>query len=241
MTSRYVLSIDQGTTSTRAMVFDRNGRLAGMGQREHRQIFPRPGWVEHDAAQIWANTRRVIPQALADLGISVADVAAVGVASQRETFVLWERDSGRPVCPAIVWQDTRSQLIVDRLLDEPGADFFRSRAGIPPAAYFTAPRLSWLMETHPDLRVRHVVTLGTPHQGSSALPYRLIGLPARTALDASTDVIAIYSDFDTWLAPVDDAYCPHGFNIAVRGIGRAFVENNVDPAEVRAFLDDKLA
>ncbi|MBB2893151.1 glycerol kinase GlpK [Flexivirga oryzae] len=154
MTSRYVLSIDQGTTSTRAMVFDRNGRLAGMGQREHRQIFPRPGWVEHDAAQIWANTRRVIPQALADLGISVADVAAVGVASQRETFVLWERDSGRPVCPAIVWQDTRSQLIVDRLLDDPGADFFRSRAGIPPAAYFTAPRLSWLMETHPDLRVR---------------------------------------------------------------------------------------
>ena len=154
MTARYVLSIDQGTTSTRAMVFDQHGRLAGMGQREHRQIYPRPGWVEHDAAEIWANTRRVIPQALAELGISVADVAAVGVASQRETFVLWERDTGRPVCPAIVWQDTRSQQVGDRLLDDPGADFFRARAGIPPAAYFTAPRLSWLMDDRPELRAR---------------------------------------------------------------------------------------
>ena len=152
--SRYVLSIDQGTTSTRAMVFDQHGRLAGMGQREHQQIYPRPGWVEHDAAQIWRNTRRVIPQALADIGISVADVAAVGVASQRETFVLWERATGRPVCPAIVWQDTRTQPIVDRLLSDPGADFFRSRAGIPPASYFTAPRLVWLMESHPELRRR---------------------------------------------------------------------------------------
>jgi len=154
MAPRYVLSIDQGTTSTRAMVFDQHGRLAGMGQREHRQIFPQPGWVEHDAAQIWHNTRRVIPQALAELGISVADVAAVGVASQRETFVLWERDTGRPVCSAIVWQDTRSHQVAEGLLADPGADFFRSRAGIPPAAYFTAPRLSWLMADRPELRVR---------------------------------------------------------------------------------------
>lgn len=154
MSTRYVVSIDQGTTSTRAMVFDQHGRLAGMGQREHRQIFPRPGWVEHDAAEIWHNTRRVIPQALADIGISVADVAAVGIANQRETFVLWEKVTGRPVCPAIVWQDTRTTAIADHLLDDPGADFFRERAGIPPASYFTAPRLSWLMDDRPELRAR---------------------------------------------------------------------------------------
>jgi len=154
MTERFVLSIDQGTTSTRAILFDRRGRLAGVAQQEHQQIFPRPGWVEHDAMEIWRNTARVIPQAMADLGIGADQIAAVGVANQRETFVVWDKHTGKPVTRAIVWQDTRTGHLVEDLLHDPGEAYFRERCGIPPAVYFTAPRLAWLMRRMPDLRQR---------------------------------------------------------------------------------------
>ncbi len=154
MAEQFVLSIDQGTTSTRAILFDRKGRLAGMAQQEHRQVFPRPGWVEHNAMEIWRNTERVIPRALADLKIDPGQIAAIGVANQRETFVVWDRATGKPVTNAITWQDTRTGHLVDELLDDPGEDFFRDRCGIPPAVYFTAPRLTWLMRHNPELRRR---------------------------------------------------------------------------------------
>lgn len=151
---KYVLSIDQGTTSTRAVLFDREGRLAGLAQHEHRQSFPRPGWVEHDAAQIWRNTARVLREALADAGLQQEQVAAIGIANQRETCLLWDRATGEPQSPAIVWQDTRTEQYVEELLEDPGEEFFRARCGIPPATYFTAPKLRWLLERSPSLRER---------------------------------------------------------------------------------------
>ncbi|WP_270888369.1 glycerol kinase GlpK [Pedococcus sp. 5OH_020] len=154
MAEQFVLSIDQGTTSTRAILFDRQGRVAGLAQREHRQFYPRPGWVEHDAEAIWRNTVRVVGEALQDNGIGIRQVVALGVANQRETCLLWERASGKPVTRAIVWQDVRTADSVRRLLQEPGAEWFLERCGIPPATYFTAPRLAWLLRTYPDLRRR---------------------------------------------------------------------------------------
>ncbi|GMA93884.1 hypothetical protein GCM10025881_07080 [Pseudolysinimonas kribbensis] len=115
---RYVIAIDQGTTSTRAILFDHDGRAAASGQLEHRQILPEAGWVEHDAAEIWNNTREVIGQALAKADATRHDVVAIGITNQRETAVVWDRATGEPVYNAIVWQDTRTQPIVDRLAAE---------------------------------------------------------------------------------------------------------------------------
>lgn len=139
MAETFVLSIDQGTTSTRAIIFDHEGRLAGVSQREHRQYFPHPGWVEHDAAQIWRNTEWVLQQALANQHIEPSQIAAIGITNQRETCVLWDPETGIPLGRAIVWQDTRTQKLVEALLSDPGEQFFRQRCGIPPATYFTAP------------------------------------------------------------------------------------------------------
>lgn len=130
----YVLSIDQGTTSTRAIVFDHAGSVVSVGQHEHRQIFPQAGWVEHDALEIWQNTREVIGQALGKADLTRHDIVAVGITNQRETAVVWDRETGEPVCPAIVWQDTRTQSIVDRLADG-DTDRYRARTGLPLATY----------------------------------------------------------------------------------------------------------
>ena len=154
MAETFVLSIGQGTTSTPAIIFDHEGRLAGVAQREHRQYFPHPGWVEHDTAQIWRNTEWVLQQALANQHIEPSQIASIGITSQRETCVLWDRQTGIPLGRAILWQDTRTQELVEALLDDPGEQFFRERCGIPPATYFTAPRLRWLFERDPELRRR---------------------------------------------------------------------------------------
>ncbi|MDN5700915.1 MAG: hypothetical protein L0G85_11435, partial [Kocuria sp.] len=110
---RYVMAIDQGTTSTRAIIFDHSGNIVSTGQQEHKQIFPRAGWVEHDATEIWRNVRRVVADALAETELTKVDIAAVGITNQRETTVVWDRNTGKPVYNAIVWQDTRTQAIVD--------------------------------------------------------------------------------------------------------------------------------
>ena len=151
---RVVLAIDQGTTSTRCIVFNRNGRLVGVRQREHEQFFPRPGWVEHDAAEIWTNLTRLVPAALSDAGIDAGRVVAIGVANQRETTVLWDRRTGRPVHRAIVWQDTRTTALVDELARRPGADRVGELCGLPMSPYFAAPRLRWLLDSRPDWRDR---------------------------------------------------------------------------------------
>ncbi|MFK4227908.1 glycerol kinase GlpK [Streptomyces sp. NPDC019890] len=146
MVERYVMSIDQGTTSTRCILFDHSGRLVSVAQREHQQYFPRPGWVEHDALEIWRNLRRVVPEALSGVGVSVKEVAALGITNQRETTVLWDRRTGTPLGRAIVWQDTRTAALVEELRNHPGDEFFQERCCLPPSTYFSAPRIRWLFD-----------------------------------------------------------------------------------------------
>ncbi|WP_439691567.1 glycerol kinase GlpK [Curtobacterium sp. SP.BCo] len=141
----YIVAIDQGTTSTRAIVFDHSGSIVSVGQKEHEQIFPRAGWVEHDPAEIWDNTREVIGQALSRADITRHDVAAVGITNQRETAVVWDKTTGKPVYNAIVWQDTRTQSIVDKLADG-DTDRYKSVVGLPLATYFAGTKIVWILE-----------------------------------------------------------------------------------------------
>lgn len=154
MAQRYVVAIDQGTTSTRCILFDQDGRLASVAQREHHQYFPRPGWVEQDAVEIWRNVDRIVPRALRDAGVSTEQIVALGIANQRETAVMWDRHTGVPVGRAIVWEDIRTEDLVRELDKAPGADKVRDRCGLPLATYFTAPRLRWLLDAIPGLRDR---------------------------------------------------------------------------------------
>jgi glycerol kinase len=139
-------AIDQGTTSTRFMVVDGAGEVVAMDQQEHSQIFPRPGWVEHDPMEIWSAVVSVIEITMARAGITTADIAAVGITNQRETTLIWDRVTGVPVANAIVWQDTRTTEICARLAADGGADRFRDRTGLPLATYFAGPKARWLIE-----------------------------------------------------------------------------------------------
>lgn len=153
--SQYVAAIDQGTTSTRCMVFDHDGKVVSVGQKEHEQIFPRAGWVEHDANEIWANTREVVGQALAKGNIAKADLVAVGITNQRETAVVWDRKTGQPVYNAIVWQDTRTQRIVEELgALGGGADRYKEKVGLPLATYFAGPKVKWILDNVDGARAR---------------------------------------------------------------------------------------
>ncbi|MPR00398.1 glycerol kinase GlpK [Modestobacter sp. I12A-02628] len=154
MTDRYVLAVDQGTTSTRSIVFDRSGRMVAVRQREHRQHFPRPGWVEHDPMEIWANTQRTAAQVLRDVAAADGDVVALGIANQRETTVVWDRATGRPVGRALVWQDTRTAELVTELSARPDAAIVAERAGMDIAGYFAGPRLRWILDHVPRARER---------------------------------------------------------------------------------------
>jgi len=149
----HVLAIDQGTTSTRAIVVDRSGTPVGSGQLEHRQIFPEAGWVEHDAHEILRNARAVLGQALGDAHLSREAIAAIGITNQRETTVVWDRSTGRAIHPAIVWQDTRTQDLVDRVAaGDP--DRLRRSTGLPLATYFSASKIAWILDTVPGARDR---------------------------------------------------------------------------------------
>jgi len=146
--SDYVAAIDQGTTSTRCMIFDRSGAVVSVDQREHQQILPRAGWVEHDPLEIWATTREVVAGALARANLTAANIAAVGITNQRETTVVWDRRTGQPVHNAIVWQDTRTQRICDQLgALGGGADRYRETVGLPLATYFAGPKLRWILDS----------------------------------------------------------------------------------------------
>jgi glycerol kinase len=151
---RYILAIDQGTTSTRCILFDAQGMPVAMAQQEHRQIYPRPGWVEHDALEIWENTEGVVRQALAKAGARPAEILAIGITNQRETTVIWERETGRPIYNAIVWQDTRTDALCAELAQEGGQDRFRPQTGLPLATYFSGPKIAWLLEHIPGARAR---------------------------------------------------------------------------------------
>ncbi|CAN5422013.1 glycerol kinase GlpK [soil metagenome] len=151
---RYVLAIDQGTTSTRAILFDHAGEPVATGQREHGQHFPRAGWVEHDALEIRDNTHTVMTEALDAAGVSAADVAAIGITNQRETAVVWDRATGTPIAPAIVWQDTRTQDLIDALAADGGAGRFLEKTGLPLATYFSATKIAWILDNVDGARAR---------------------------------------------------------------------------------------
>jgi glycerol kinase len=150
MTERVIAAIDQGTGSTRCLLFNHAGRMLGVGQREHRQMHSQPGYAEHDAAEIWRNVRWVVPEALRAAGLTADDIVAVGIANQRETTVVWDRHTGRPLARAITWQDTRTAGDVADLAD--AAPEITSVSGLPMASYFAAPRLRWLLDHVPGLR-----------------------------------------------------------------------------------------
>ncbi len=150
--TRYVAAIDQGTTSTRCMVFDHSGRVVAQDQKEHRQIYPQPGWVEHDPLEIWQRAQEVVAGALAKANLTNRDLAAVGITNQRETAVVWDRRTGRPYHPAIVWQDTRTDTLIDQYAADGGQDRFRAKVGLPLATYFSGPKIAWLLANVPGLR-----------------------------------------------------------------------------------------
>ncbi len=149
---RYVAAVDQGTTSTRFIVFDHAGQVVSLHQLEHQQIYPQPGWVEHDPTEIWERTRQVIRAVLAKNGIDPRDIAAIGVTNQRETTIVWDKKTGRPYYNAIVWQCTRTKDICDALAREGGQDRFRARTGLPLATYFSGPKIKWILDNVPGVR-----------------------------------------------------------------------------------------
>lgn len=150
--AEYLGALDQGTTSTRFIIFDKNGSIIGLRQMEHDQICQKPGWVEHDGNQIWKNTQTVIGQALEKTGLSGNDLAAIGVTNQRETVIAWDRHTGRPLHNAIVWQCTRSHEICKDLDKVHGKDCFRSKTGLPTATYFSGPKIKWMIDHVPDIK-----------------------------------------------------------------------------------------
>src|SRR5215217_6609328 len=145
----YILALDQGTTSSRAILFDHEGRIGGCAAQEFPQHFPRPGWVEHDADDIWTSQLAVARQVLREAGVRPAQVRAIGIANQRETTVLWERATGRPVGPAIVWQDRRTADQCDALRAAGKAALIRGCTGLELDAYFSATKLAWLLDNVP--------------------------------------------------------------------------------------------
>jgi glycerol kinase len=151
---KYIAAIDQGTTSTRCILFDQAGNIVAVDQREHRQIYPKPGWVEHDALEIWENTQGVVRGALDRSEAEAGDIAAIGITNQRETALVWERATGRPVFNAIVWQDTRTDSICNELAKDGGQNRFQSRTGLPLATYFSGPKIKWILDNIPGTRQR---------------------------------------------------------------------------------------
>ncbi|BBB49753.1 glycerol kinase GlpK [Pelolinea submarina] len=150
--AKYVGAVDQGTTSTRFMIFDHSGKVIGVDQKEHEQIYPKPGWVEHDPMEIWERTQEVIAGALKKTGVMASDLAAVGVTNQRETTVVWEKATGKPIHNAIVWQDTRTDQICNELAKDGGQDRFREKVGLPLATYFSGPKVKWMLDNVPGAR-----------------------------------------------------------------------------------------
>ncbi|RPF27395.1 glycerol kinase GlpK [Georgenia muralis] len=151
---KYVLAIDQGTTSSRAIVFDHSGQIVETGQLEHEQIFPKAGWVEHDPLEIWKNVREVVGLALTRANLTYHDIAAVGITNQRETTVVWDKTTGEPVYNAIVWQDTRTDKIVNELGGSEGQDKYKAKVGLPLATYFSGPKVKWILDNVEGARER---------------------------------------------------------------------------------------
>jgi glycerol kinase len=152
--AKYAAALDQGTTSTRCMIFDHGGNVVAVAQKEHEQIYPKPGWVEHDAMEIWARTQEVMDEALKSAGATADDIAGLGITNQRETTVVWDKNTGEPVHNAIVWQDTRTDRLVDELAREGGQNRFAEITGLPLATYFSGPKVRWILDNVDGARER---------------------------------------------------------------------------------------
>ena len=151
---KYILALDQGTTSSRAIVFEHSGKIRAVAQREFRQIFPQPGWVEHNALEIWESQRDVALQALRTAGLNRQDIAAIGITNQRETTVVWDRKTGQPICNAIVWQDRRTAAFCERLKADGLERLIQRKTGLVIDAYFSGSKLRWILDNVPDARAR---------------------------------------------------------------------------------------
>ncbi|MFF0658825.1 glycerol kinase GlpK [Micromonospora tulbaghiae] len=204
VTAELVAAIDQGTTSSRCIVFDRAGEIVAVAQREHRQVFPRPGWVEHDAEEIWTNVEHVVREALASADIGTEMLAAVGITNQRETTVVWDRETGRPVANAIVWQDTRTGPLLRELTGTYDEERLRTRTGLTPATYFAGPKLRWLLDHVDGLRERAErgeVLFGTM---DSWLIWKLTGRHVTDVTNASRTMLMDLETLD-WAPELLDA------------------------------------
>jgi glycerol kinase len=218
---RFIAAIDQGTTSSRCIVFDSSGAIVAADQREHRQIFPRPGWVEHDAMEIWHQVQAVTRGALDLAGLSRADLSAVGITNQRETTLLWDATTTEPVGNAIVWQDTRTDHLIRELAAEHDDDWWRERCGLPLATYFAGPKLRWLLDSDPQLRRR--AEAGELRFGTmdTWLIQKLTGRHATDVTNASRTMLLNLSTLD-W----DDEL------LAAMGVPRAVLPEIVPSAQV---------
>jgi glycerol kinase len=226
--SEYILSIDQGTTSTRAIVFDRSGSVVASGQLEHRQIFPQAGWVEHDPRELWDNAREVVGMALAKASLTGQDIAAIGITNQRETTIVWDRHTGEPIAHAIVWQDTRTQDLVERIADG-DVDRFRARVGLPLATYFSATKIRWILDHVDGARARAEagdLLFGTP---DTWLLWNLTGGPRGGvhATDVTNASRTLLMDLETcqWAPDIADEFgIPMSMLPTIRGSVDAFGE-----------------
>ena len=151
---RYIMALDQGTTSSRCILFDKAGNICSVAQKEFHQIFPKPGWVEHDAEEIWFTTLEVSRTAMRKLGVTAADIAAIGITNQRETTVVWDKNTGHPIANAIVWQCRRTADIIDDLVAKGLSDEIREKTGLVPDAYFSGSKIKWLLDNVPGARER---------------------------------------------------------------------------------------
>jgi glycerol kinase len=196
MSEQYVAAIDQGTASSRCLIFDRSARVVSISQKEHQQFFPRPGWVEHDAEEIWRNVEEVVRDALDKAQLKPSDLVAVGIANQRESTLVWDRHTGVPVHNAINWQDTRTDHLVRELGGDVGQDRFREVCGLPLATYFSGPKLRWLLENVPGVRERAEagdVLFGTM---DSWLIWRLTGRHLTDVTNASRTMLMSLGTLD---------------------------------------------
>jgi glycerol kinase len=149
---KYIAAIDQGTTSTRCIIFDERANIIAVDQKEHKQIYPQPGWVEHDPWEIWQNTIEVVKNAINKSNLDSRNIAALGITNQRETTIIWDCKTGKPYLNAIVWQDIRTSKICDQLSNNGGKDRYRKKTGLPISTYFSGPKIKWILENHPEIR-----------------------------------------------------------------------------------------
>ena len=224
MTKRYVAAIDQGTASSRCFVFDHRARVVSVAQKEHRQIFPRPGWVEHDPEEIWRNVQEVVSDALDMAGLQAGDLVALGIANQRESTLIWERETGSPVHNAINWQDTRTDHLVRELAVHGGSDRFREPTGLPLATYFSGPKVTWLLDSIPGLRDKAEqgdVLFGTL---DSWLIWRLTGRHLTDVTNASRTMLMSLSTLDWDDALLDAMGVPRAMLPEIRPSGEIYGE-----------------